>query len=144
MGWFNAYGLAIMAVIMLPNIVYAVKHKSDFSAFQNKSVEILEQIGRYGCFFFMIFNIPYTSFGFWFECALSVYLCVNAVLCAAYLIFWAVCWKRKDLWKAISLSVLPTCVFLFSGIVLNHIPLMIFAVLFGINHIYLSCKNVKS
>lgn len=27
MGWFNYYGLAVMAIIMIPNIIYAVKHK---------------------------------------------------------------------------------------------------------------------
>ncbi len=28
MNWFNYYGLAVMAVIMIPNIIYAVKHKT--------------------------------------------------------------------------------------------------------------------
>ena len=63
--WFNYYGLAIMAVIMIPNIIYAITHKQDFeNTYKNKTVEILEQFGRYGCFVFMIFNIPYTLFGF--------------------------------------------------------------------------------
>ena len=63
--WFNYYGLAIMAVIMIPNIIYAITHKQDFeNTYKNKTVEILEQIGRYGCFVLMVFNIPYTLFGF--------------------------------------------------------------------------------
>lgn len=63
MGWFNYYGLAVMAIVMIPNIVYAVKHKPDAAAgYHNKTVEILEQIGRYGCFVLMIFNIPYLYF----------------------------------------------------------------------------------
>ena len=57
-----------MAIIMIPNIVYAVKHKDNASANGiNKAIIIAEQIGRYGCFVFMIFNIPYTYFNFWFE-----------------------------------------------------------------------------
>ena len=65
MNWFNYYGLIIMAVIMIPNIIYAVLHKNNSAgAFNNKAVIIAEQIGRYGCFVFMIFNIPYTYFGF--------------------------------------------------------------------------------
>lgn len=143
MGWFNAYGLVFMAVIMVPNIIYAVKQKPNLSTFQNKTVAFLEQIGRYGCFFFMIFNLPYTCFGYWFDCASTVYWSVNSVFCLAYLIFWALCWKRNDLLKALALSVLPTCIFLFSGVILINIPLMIFAVLFGFSHIYLSYKNVK-
>ncbi len=51
MDWFNYYGLIIMAIIMLPNIIYAVKHKDDASAnYNNKAVIIAEQIGRYGWF----------------------------------------------------------------------------------------------
>lgn len=58
MNWFNYYGLIIMAVIMIPNIIYAVLHKNNSAgAFNNKAVIIAEQIGRYGCFIFMIFNI---------------------------------------------------------------------------------------
>ena len=141
MGWFNYYGLAVMAVIMIPNIIYAVKHKNSESAYCNKAVEILEQIGRYGCFVLMIFNIPYTYFNFWFDYALVVYLSVIGGLCLAYLLFWAICWNRNGKLKALSLSIIPSCIFLFGGIVLANIPLIFFSVLFAICHIYISCKN---
>ena len=143
MSWFNYYGLAIMAVIMIPNIIYAVKHKSDGAgAYDNRAVVVLEQIGRYGCFFFMIFNIPYTYFGFWFDHALIVYLSVNGALCLAYVVFWIVCGNKSGKLKALSLSIIPTCVFLFSGIVLASIPLIVCAVIFGINHILISYKTI--
>lgn len=142
MGWFNYYGLAVMAIIMIPNIVYAVKNKNAVNKYHNKAVEIAEQIGRYACLALMVFNIPYTYFGFWFDYALAVYLSVNGGLCLAYLIFWAVCWNKSGKLKALSLSVLPTCIFLFSGIALLNIPLIAFAVLFGITHVFISCKNI--
>lgn len=143
MGWFNYYGLAVMAIIMIPNIIYAVKHKDDVAdTYPNKAVVIAEQIGRYGCFVFMIFNIPYTYFNFWFEHALVVYLSVNGGLCLAYIIFWIVCWNRNDKLKALSLSILPTCIFLFGGITLANIPLIAFAALFGATHILISYENV--
>lgn len=142
MNWFNYYGLVIMAIIMVPNIIYAVKNKNNSnSGYNNKAVVVLEQIGRYGCFVLMIFNIPYTYFNFWFDYGLIVYLSVNGGLCLLYLIFWAICWKRQDTLKALSLSVLPSCIFLFSGIVLANIPLIIFAVIFSVNHILISYKN---
>ena len=31
MDWFNYYGIAIMAIIMIPNIVYALKHKDNMA-----------------------------------------------------------------------------------------------------------------
>ena len=143
MSWFNYYGLAIMAIIMIPNIIYAIKHKGDvLNINHSKAIAVLEQIGRYGCFALMIFNIPYTYFNFWFSNAIIVYLSVNGGLCAAYLIFWMICRNRNDLLRALSLSILPSCIFIFSGVVLAYIPLIVFAVLFAIAHIYISCKSV--
>lgn len=131
-----------MAIIMVPNIVYAVKNKDKTAdVYHNKAVEISEQAGRYGCFFLMIFNIPYTYFNFWFPHALTVYLSVNGALCLAYLIFWSVLTNRNGKLKALSLSLIPSCIFLFSGIILAYIPLIIFAVLFGISHVFISYKN---
>lgn len=142
MDWFNYYGLAIIAIIMIPNVIYAIKCKDGFSnSYKNKTVEILEQIGRYACFVLMIFNIPYTYFDFWFDHALTVYLSVNGVLCFAYLIFWIALWNKNGKLKALSLSLIPSAMFLFSSIMLAYIPLAIFAVLFGITHVLLSYKN---
>lgn len=144
MAWFNYYGLVIITLIMIPNIVYAIANKNGFkNAYKNKLVEVSEQIGRFGSIIFMIINVPYTYFGFWFASALTVYLSVNGGLCFAYLIFWCVCWKQNGLLKALSLSILPTAIFLFSGVMLANLPLIIFSVLFGATHIILSYKNAK-
>ena len=141
MTWFNYYGLIFMAVIMIPNIIFAIKNKNAESVYRNKTVEVLENIGRYGCFVLMIFNVPYTYFNFWFDHSLVVYLSVNGGLCLAYLIFWAICRNRNGKLKALSLSIIPSCLFLFSGIVLANIPLIAFSALFAICHIFISCKN---
>lgn len=142
MDWFNYYGLAIMAVVMIPNIIYSLKRKDGGAdSYKNKAVIIAEQIGRYGCLALMIFNIPYTYFNFWFDYALIVYLSVNGGLCLAYLIFWVICWNGNGKLKALSLSIIPSAIFLFSGVVLANIPLTVFAVLFAVNHILISYKN---
>ncbi len=141
MGWFNYYGLIFMAIIMTPNIIYAVKHKSEGSGYRNKAVELLEQIGRYGCFVLMIFNIPYTYLGFHFPHAMLAYLTVNAVLVFAYCLAWVLLWNKSGIAKALLLSVIPSIVFLFSGIVIASIPLIAFAVVFSVFHIFISLKN---
>lgn len=134
-----------MVIIMIPNIIYAAKHKSGVAdACNKKAIVIAEQIGRYGCFAFMIFNIPYTYLNFWFGNALTVYLSVNGALCLAYIIFWIICWNRNDILRALSLSIIPSCIFLFSGIVLANFLLFICAIVFSVSHIYISCKNVVS
>ena len=64
MEWFNVFGLIFIAVIMIPNVVFAIKCKDGFdNKWNNKYVEVIEQVGRLGCFGFMIINIPGTCFG---------------------------------------------------------------------------------
>ena len=64
MEWFNVFGLIFIAVIMIPNVVFAIKCKDGFdNKWNNKYVEVTEQVGRLGCFGFMIINIPGTWFG---------------------------------------------------------------------------------
>ena len=141
MSWFNYCGLCIMAIIMIPNVIFAVKRKGNLNGYKNRFVEIAEQIGRYACFALMIFNIPYTYFGFWFDYALAVYLSVNGALCFAYCVLWVLLWNSDGIAKALALSIIPTAVFLFSGIMLANIPLIVFSVVFGAAHVFLSYKN---
>jgi hypothetical protein len=144
MDWFNYYGLIFMAILMIPNIVFAIKCKNGFDGdYHNKFAEITEQISRYACFILMIFNVPYTWTGFWFSRGLTVYLTVNAVLTSAYCVIWIILWKKSGIVKALLLSVLPSSIFVFSGVMIASIPLLAFAVIFAVTHILISVKNVK-
>ena len=127
---------------MIPNIIYAVKNKGNVAdTYNNKLATVAEQVGRYGCFAFMIFNIPYSYFNFWFDYAIIVYLAVNGGLCLAYLIFWIICRNKSGKLRALALSVIPFCIFIFSGVMLLNIPLICFAVIFAVSHILISYKN---
>lgn len=145
MGWFNYYGLIAVAIILIPNIISAVVDKGAFSdKYNNKAILVLEQIGRYGCMAFMVFNIPYTYFNFWFGSGLVVYLIVNGVLLSLYILGWIIFRKGQSAVKMLWLSIVPTVLFLFSGIMLLSIPLTIFSLIFGIGHITISYKNRES
>ncbi|MBP0958811.1 MAG: hypothetical protein J5992_01650 [Oscillospiraceae bacterium] len=129
---------------MIPNIIFAIKCKDGFqNKWNNKIVEILEQIGRYGCFGLMIINIPGTWLGFWSDEAFAIYLIVNIVLVVAYCILWIVCWKKNNIFKALSLSIIPSAIFLFSGIMSRSILLVLSALIFAPCHIMISYKNVE-
>lgn len=142
MKWFNYYGLAIVVLFLIPNIIFAFKNKSAFeNAYKNKILELFEQIGRYGCFILMIFNIPYTYFNFWFENALIVYLTVDFSLLAIYLLTWAFFSKLGTIARSLILSIVPSIIFLASGVLLANIPLLVCAVIFTVCHITLSYKN---
>lgn len=143
-GFFNIYGFIIIAVIMIPNIVFAIKNKNGFENLQNNKItEILEQIGRFSCFVLMIFNIPYTYIGFWFENALIVYIIVCAMLVAAYCFVWILFFRKNCLFRAIALSVIPSVLFIFCGIMIFSVPLIIATLIFAPSHILISVKNAK-
>ncbi|MCH5157069.1 MAG: hypothetical protein J1G02_04230 [Clostridiales bacterium] len=142
MSWFNYYGLIAVVIILIPNIISAVIDKGAFeNKYNNKAMLVLEQVGRYGCMAFMVFNVPYTYFNFWFNHALLVYLIVNGILLVLYLLGWIIFRKGRSAAKMLWLSVTPTVLFIFSGIMLLSVPLITFAVIFGIGHITISYNN---
>lgn len=144
MEWLNVFGLVMVAVIMIPNILFAMKCKDGFvNKWNNKSVETVEQIGRFGCFGFMIINIPGTWFGWWSDEAFAVYLMVDALLVTLYCVIWAICFRKSSVFRALALSIIPSVLFLFSGIMSRSILLTIAAVLFAPSHILISYQNAK-
>ena len=145
MEWINIFGLVFIAIIMIPNIVFAIKCKDGFeNKWNDKSVEIVEQIGRFGCFGFMVINIPGTWFGWWSDNAFSIYLIVNMVLIILYCGIWMICFRKNTVFRALALSIIPSVIFLFSGIMSRSILLIITSLLFAPTHILISYKNAKS
>lgn len=142
MSWFNYYGLIIIVLIMIPNVVFAILHKDGFkNKYNNRLSEAFEQVGRYACFALMIFNIPYTYFGYYFPFAEVVYLAVNGALVLSYLLVWVVMWKKDNLLRAILLSSIPSAIFVLSGVIIASIPLIVFSIIFAVTHILISVKN---
>ena len=140
----SIFGAIFMVIIMVPNIIYAMKCKDGFeNKWNNKGVQIVEQIGRFGCFGFMVINIPGTWFGWWSDEAFAIYLIVNTVLIIVYCVIWIICFRKNTVFKALSLSIIPSVIFLFSGIMSRSILLIIASVLFTPTHILISYKNAK-
>lgn len=144
MSWFNYYGLIFITLIMIPNIVFAIKRKDGFeNAFHNKLIETLEQVGRFGCSIFMIVNVPHTYFGFWIDNGLIVYFVIDLVLVAAYCLIWIICFRKNSIFRSLALSIIPSVLFLFSGVMLRSVILTVCAVVFAPCHILISYKNAK-
>ena len=141
MNWLNVFGLIFIVFLLIPNIIYAIKEKNQQNKCTNKFMNLIEQIGRYGCMFLMIFNIGIAEFGFCSVDAFGVYLFGNALLMILYWIIWMLYFNKQTYSKQILLALLPTCLFLLSGITMRHYLLIIFGVIFGIGHIYVTNKN---
>lgn len=145
MSWFNFIGLIFVAVILIPNIIFAAKNKDGFQNFyQNKFVEIFEQIGRFGCFITMFFTPPFLNLGFKINGAKTAYIITGAVLVALYCLGWIVFGKENSVRKSLALSIIPSVLFLESGLLSLNFPLIILSLIFAPCHIIISYKNAKA
>lgn len=144
MEWFNVFGLVFMVIIMIPNIVYAIRCKEGFeNKWNHRFVEFAEQIGRYGCFVFMCVNVPGTWFGWWSNEAFAIYLVIDTMLVALYCAVWIMFFKKKGMFRSLALSIIPSLLFVFSGIMSRSILLILASVLFAPCHILISYKNAQ-
>ena len=121
MGWINVFGLFFVSIIMIPNIVFAINCKDGFeNKWSNKLVEIIEQIGRFGCLGFMMINIPGTWFGWWSDEALAIYLITDTLLVIIYCAIWIVCFRKNSVFRALTLSIIPSVLFAPSHILISY------------------------
>ena len=142
MDWFNLTGLIFVVVLLIPNIIYAAANKDGFAGeFHNKLVETGEQIGRFGCFILMFIQPSFVTLGYIYDGAQTLYLILGIVLLALYCGGWIVFRKGNSIAKALTLSILPSVLFLESGILTLNIPLIVLSVVFAICHITISYKN---
>ncbi len=142
MDWFNLTGLIFVVVLLMPNMIYAVTNKDGFAGeFHNKLVETGEQIGRFGCFILMFIQLPSVTLGYIYDSAQTLYLIFGVALLVLYCGGWIVFRKGNCMAKALTLSILPSVLFLESGILTLNIPLIVLSVVFAICHITISCKN---
>lgn len=139
--WLNIFGLIIIVLILIPNIIYAIKVKDRQNRCRNKFMNILEQIGRYGCMFLMVFNIGIAERGFRSIGMFFAYLFGNLILIISYWILWFLYFQKPTYGKQMALAVIPAIIFLISGITMMHWLLVIFAIIFGIGHIYVTDQN---
>lgn len=138
-GWINVFGTIIIVILLIPNIIYAIKNKTSENKYKNKLVNIIEQLGRYASLIFTIFPIGIS--GFRNVEYMLVYLIVNSILLLLYLIIWIVYFKGKSLFKSMLLAIIPTIIFLICGITLSHWGLIISSIIFGFAHILITYKN---
>lgn len=142
-GWINIFGLCIVIAILIPNIIYAIRFRGVKNKCTNKIMNVVEQIGRYACMFFLIVHVGKTEFAFQSIGVFLIYLIGNAMLILTYWIVWGLYFIKQSKWKSMTLAVIPTVIFGMSGITLQHGWLVVAAVLFGIGHIYVTWQNLK-
>ena len=137
----NLMGFIIVAVMLIPNIIYGIKFKGLENKCTNKAMNIIEQVGRYGSMALMVLPLFVWEFGFSSVFMMFVYVLGNGILLFTYLLVWVFYFKKQTMGKAMILAIAPTCIFFLSGVTLYHWALVVAAVIFGVGHIYVTYQN---
>lgn len=142
MSWFNGFGLLLLVLLLVPNFFFAFSHQEGFAnAVRNPRMEAWEQVGRFGSFLCMFLRIPAWCTGYWFEGGQAAYRISGLVLVGLYILGWWVFRKESSLRKSLTLSLLPSLLFLSGGVLQGHWLLVLFGTIFAPCHIWISCKN---
>ena len=142
-GWINYVNMAVIAYLILINVITTKKRLSHSFNSKHLIVNILEQIGRDGSMVFMIFPISVKNwkFGFQTVAEMFIWLFLTVLLLLIYTILW---FQKAGGGACISyeLAIIPTVLFLLNGLLLQHPALIVVSVIFGIFHIEIVRENV--
>ena len=144
LGWINLFGAVIVIIMLIPNIIYAVRNKNQKNLCKNKFMNVIEQFGRYACIVLMWLPLFVREFGFADVTEMIIYLAGNGIMLAVYITVFIFYINKKTVKRAMILTVLPACIFLLSGILLRHWLLVGFAVVFAVGHCYVTKKNAEA
>lgn len=141
-GWINWINIAVIACLILVNVIAVKKGLSENFRSRYMLVNILEQIGRYGSMAFMVFPIfaRNQKFGFSSLAEMFIWLFTTVLL----LLIYVVLWLRKSnggVGVFYGLAVVPVVLFLLNGILLRNPALIAASLIFGIFHLKIVKEN---
>ena len=139
---FNYFGIIFIIVLMLPNIYASIFKKELFvNKFDDVLLIRIEKIGRYLCMILMVINIQDLYGGFKSVEAFVAYLGINIILLGLYYIVWFIFYKFNNIYKNMILGIIPSLMFIISGILQNHLLLIISGIVFAYAHLKIIWKN---
>ncbi len=136
---FHVFCAGIVVLLLIPNLIYALWHRGGGISSGSRAVNLLEQIGRFGCMICMVvpLGVPGGAFGFCSPEAFLIWAAGIAALLLAYYACWVFYALRPGRRLELALAVLPCGVFLLHGVLLRHWLLAVFAGIFAGAHVYI-------
>lgn len=141
--WINGVNTAVVAWLVLVNVIAARQGLSDSFDSRHLLVNILEQIGRYGCMALMILP-AFTrgwEFGFASETEMLVWICLTVLLSVIYGFLWL---KKANGGAAVlyGLAIVPAVLFFLNGVLLRHPALVAASLIFWVFHFLIVKENI--
>jgi len=142
-GPINLWGAAIVALLLVPNILYSLKHRDFGCQSASRAVNAAEQLGRYGSMALMVIPLGVRGgeFGFYSGEGLILWLAGLAGLLLAYYVCWVFFAKRPGRRLALALAALPCGIFLLHALLLRHWALGLCAALFTWAHLTITWQG---
>lgn len=138
---FNLYGLIFVVILLVPNILFAIKYKKNEKLYgKENKLYITREILKYLCLLLLIVNVPVITIGFKFNFAPTVMILSMVLLIIAYLsvfIFYNKSLFKKD----IILSLILNVVFIVFGLFLLSSLVTLFAIISIVLNIFISKKH---
>ena len=144
MNWINWFNLCLLVLILMPNILFAGRIKTQQNKSIHKIILLLEQIGRYGSMFFMVVPAGINKLGFSSNEKFAFWLIGTVVLVLLYWLFWGIYLKKNKLLPAMFLAIIPCMLFLFAGALQGNWFVLLTGSIFGAAHSYITYQNNKS
>lgn len=95
-GWFSVFHLLMIAALLIPNGIYMLQNKQTKNKCTSRCMNVLEQIGRYGCMLLMILSVKGgTSDGL-----LAIYEAGSLMCLLLYVLLWRHLLKSKAVYAA--------------------------------------------
>ena len=142
-GWINWINIAVIVCLILINMIIAGKGLSDSFNSSQLTINIFEQIGRYGCMALMILPVFTKNWEFGFDSVtdMLIWICLTILLLVIYSLLWV---KKVNGGVGVlyGLAIIPTILFLLNGILLRHPALVVAASIFGVSHFIIIKENV--
>lgn len=143
MDWLNIFGLVTLICMLIPNAIYGIKVKNAVNRCDNRAVNVSEQVGRFASMFFMVFNIGIFEYGFMSDEMFALWFIADVALILLYWIFWIIFIFRRPMAVCVMLAVIPSIIFIGTGIMQRHIFQVASGILFAVFHIYITCINSR-
>ena len=149
---FSYVGLIYLAMLMIPNIIWAKNKPTNYEQYANKENKLLQILERIGevlvsaiALIFSDFNLkPWTPWSWW--------LVASFVLMVLYEVYWIRYFRSEktmsDMYSSlagipVAGATLPVLAFLLLGIYGKNIPMIISTIILGIGHIGIHLAHAK-
>ena len=95
MGWISLMGLIIVALLLLPNMIFTVKKQATTGCYVKSWIDTVEKVTRITTMLLMIFQLGVE--GFHSILAFLIYLFGNVILVITYWVVWILYKKKQTL-----------------------------------------------